>query len=164
MRMPELEVCVRRTHAQAKTKHRYLSFLLWAELTSLDGTYCLSAQSMLLSVPIQLYINFASHPSYSCLCVHSLLPHNLVCTQDFVRMMYPNATESNVRQLMSMARDQKATYKVVSPPCHSRLHSCTFCTSYGCDDSCFPGSVCTFLHAACLHLMISTRLTTYGKA
>ena len=34
--------------------------------------------------------------------------------QDFVRMMYPNATESNVRQLMSMARDQKATYKVTS--------------------------------------------------
>ena len=32
--------------------------------------------------------------------------------QDFVRMMYPNATEGNVRQLMSMARDQKATYKV----------------------------------------------------
>ncbi len=34
--------------------------------------------------------------------------------QDFVRMLYPNATESNVRQLMSMARDQKATYKVTS--------------------------------------------------
>ena len=32
--------------------------------------------------------------------------------QDFVRMMYPSATEANVRQLMSMARDQKATYKV----------------------------------------------------
>jgi hypothetical protein len=35
--------------------------------------------------------------------------------QDFVRMLYPNATESNVRQLMSMARDQKATYKVTPP-------------------------------------------------
>ena len=40
--------------------------------------------------------------------------------QDFVRMMYPNATESNVRQLMSMARDQKATYKVKP---FSRHHS-----------------------------------------
>ena len=40
--------------------------------------------------------------------------------QDFVRMMYPNATESNVRQLMSMARDQKATYKVMPL---SRHHS-----------------------------------------
>ncbi len=46
--------------------------------------------------------------------------------QDFVRMMYPSATESNVRQLMSMARDQKATYKVTSTSSNNFTH--VWCT------------------------------------
>ncbi|DBA87241.1 hypothetical protein WJX77_008733 [Trebouxia sp. C0004] len=46
--------------------------------------------------------------------------------KDFVRMMYPNATESNVRQLMSMARDQKATYKVMMTPERIREMKATF--------------------------------------
>lgn len=41
-------------------------------------------------------------------------------------MLYPNATESNVRQLMSMARDQKAAYKVVMTPERIREMKATF--------------------------------------
>ena len=46
--------------------------------------------------------------------------------QDFVRMLYPNATESNVRQLMSMASDHKAAYKVVMTPERIREMKATF--------------------------------------
>ena len=46
--------------------------------------------------------------------------------QDFVRMLYPNATEGNVRQLMSMARDQKAAYRVVMTPERIREMKATF--------------------------------------
>lgn len=49
-----------------------------------------------------------------------------ILTQDFVRMLYPNATESNVRQLMSMARDQKAAYKVMMTPERIREMKATF--------------------------------------
>lgn len=41
-------------------------------------------------------------------------------------MLYPNATESNVRQLMSMARDQKAAYKVMMTPERIREMKATF--------------------------------------
>lgn len=46
--------------------------------------------------------------------------------QDFVRMLYPNATESNVRQLMSMASDHKAAHKVVMTPERIREMKATF--------------------------------------
>lgn len=82
----------------------------------------LEHQGKSLSVPMQLHVNFASYSSYYVSLRAISLAPKLVRIQDFVRMMYPNATESNVRQLMSMARDQKATYKVVSPRCHPALH------------------------------------------
>ena len=41
-------------------------------------------------------------------------------------MLYPNATESNVRQLMSMASDHKAAYKVVMTPERIREMKATF--------------------------------------
>ena len=41
-------------------------------------------------------------------------------------MLYPNATEGNVRQLMSMARDQKAAYRVVMTPERIREMKATF--------------------------------------
>lgn len=41
-------------------------------------------------------------------------------------MMYPNATEGNVRQLMSMASDHKAAHKVVMTPERIREMKATF--------------------------------------
>ena len=41
-------------------------------------------------------------------------------------MLYPNATESNVRQLMSMASDHKAAHKVVMTPERIREMKATF--------------------------------------
>ena len=46
--------------------------------------------------------------------------------QDFVRMMYPSANESNVRQLMSMGRDHKTTYVVKMTPERIREMKATF--------------------------------------
>ena len=64
------------------------------------------------------------HNCCHCNVVTVVMEH--LCVQDFVRMMYPNATESNVRQLMSMGSDHKAVYRVVMTPERIREMKATF--------------------------------------
>ena len=68
---------------------------------------CTLEQTLQLA-PLQAFVR-ALYPKSFCTFTAKC---GTLALQDFVRMLYPNATESNVRQLMSMARDHKATYKV----------------------------------------------------